>query len=129
VEENDHVKMGAFHTLDIEANHYFRIEKAEWDSISLDPVEEVSQPGHGVKVGTIVCGEGQVEQTLLPHLVLMWFAWILISNSIKQEWRRLSIFTTHMQRRKRASSATAHEWLRTLLCYALLVLPSAHPTY
>jgi protein pelota len=59
MEENDHVKMGAFHTLDIEANRDVRIEKAEWDSISLERVEEASQPGRGAEVGAVVCGEGQ----------------------------------------------------------------------
>ena len=58
VEENEHVKMGAFHTLDIEANRDIRIEKPEWDSISLERIEEASQPGHGAEVGAVVCGEG-----------------------------------------------------------------------
>ena len=57
VEENEHVKMGTFHTLDIEANRDDRIEK-QWDSISLERIEEVSQPGRGAEVGTAVCGEG-----------------------------------------------------------------------
>jgi len=58
VEENEHVKMGAFHTLDIEANRDVRIEKPEWDSISLERIEEASQPGRGAEVGAVVCGEG-----------------------------------------------------------------------
>lgn len=57
-EENEHVKMGAFHTLDIEANRDVRIEKLEWDSISLERIEEASQPGRGAEVGAVVCGEG-----------------------------------------------------------------------
>ena len=61
VEENDHVKMGAFHTLDIEANRDVRIEKTEWDSISLERIEEASQPGRGAEVGAVVCGEGQIH--------------------------------------------------------------------
>jgi protein pelota len=58
VEENEHVKTGAFHTLDIEANRDVRIEKPEWDSISLERIEEASQPGRGAEVGAVVCGEG-----------------------------------------------------------------------
>jgi stalled ribosome rescue protein Dom34 len=58
VEENEHLKMGAFHTLDIEANRDVRIEKPEWDSISLERIEEASQPGRGAEVGAVVCGEG-----------------------------------------------------------------------
>jgi protein pelota len=61
VEENEHVKMGAFHTLDVEANRDVRIEKPEWDSISLERIEEASQPGRGAEVGAVVCGEGAYE--------------------------------------------------------------------
>jgi protein pelota len=60
VEENDYVKMGAFHTLDIESNRDVRIEKLEWDSISLERIKEASLPGRGAEVGAIVCGEGDV---------------------------------------------------------------------
>jgi protein pelota len=64
VEENQHVKMGAFHTLDIEANRDVRIEKLDWDSISLERIEEASQPGRGAEVGAVVCGEGTIST---PH--------------------------------------------------------------
>jgi protein pelota len=66
VEENEHVKMGAFHTLDVEANRDVRIEKPEWDSISLERIEEASQPGRGAEVGAVVCGEGTNEHTATP---------------------------------------------------------------
>ena len=59
-EENQHVKLGAFHTLDIEANKDVRIEKdaGGWDSIALGRVEESCVPGRGAEVAAIVCGEG-----------------------------------------------------------------------
>lgn len=58
--ENPHVKMGAFHTLDIEVNRDVRIEKGEdgWDSIALARIEECCVPGRGAEVGAVVCGEG-----------------------------------------------------------------------
>ena len=52
------VKMGSFHTLDLEANRDVRIVKAEWDSISLERVKEACVEGRGAEVGAIVCGEG-----------------------------------------------------------------------
>lgn len=52
------VKMGAFHTLDIEANRDIRIIKLSWDSISLARVDEACVEGRGAEVGAIVCGEG-----------------------------------------------------------------------
>lgn len=57
--ENQHVKMGAFHTLDIEANRTVRIEKEYgWDSIALARIEESCQPGRGAEVAAVICGEG-----------------------------------------------------------------------
>lgn len=58
VEENQHVKMGAFHTLDLEMNRDVRIIKETWDRVALDRVEEASADGRGAEVGAIVCGEG-----------------------------------------------------------------------
>ena len=57
--ENVHVKMNAFHTLDIEVSRDVRIEKDEWDSVALATVRESCVPGRGAEVGAIVCGEGQ----------------------------------------------------------------------
>ena len=56
--ENPYVKMGAFHTLDIEANRDVRIVKEDWDSISLERVTDACVEGRGAEVGAIVCGEG-----------------------------------------------------------------------
>ena len=67
--ENQFVKLGAFHTLDVEANRDVRIEKAEWDSIALDRINEASVPGRGAEVGAIVCGEG--EHTSLQILLYL----------------------------------------------------------
>ena len=58
VAENAHVKMGAFHTLDIEPNRDVRITKDAWDSIALDRVAEACVEGRGAEVGALVCGEG-----------------------------------------------------------------------
>ena len=71
--ENQHVKLGAFHTLDIEINRDVRIEKKEgWDSIALSRVTESCVPGRGAEVGAIVCGEGSAAFCLLSqHLTLV----------------------------------------------------------
>lgn len=71
--ENPHVKLGAFHTLDIEANRDVRIEKADgWDSVALSRVEEAIVPGRGAEVGAVVCGEGTAAFCLLSqHMTLV----------------------------------------------------------
>ncbi|EMD40788.1 hypothetical protein CERSUDRAFT_111372 [Gelatoporia subvermispora B] len=67
--ENNAVKLGAFHTLDLEANRDVRIEKEEggWDSIALGRVEESCAPGRGAEVGAVVCGEGTAIFCLLSE--------------------------------------------------------------
>ncbi|PVF96482.1 hypothetical protein CPB86DRAFT_507718 [Serendipita vermifera] len=67
VEENQHVKMGAFHTLDIEMNRDVKIIKEYWDSVALDRVEEACAEGRGAEVGAIVCGEGTAALCLMSE--------------------------------------------------------------
>lgn len=71
--ENAHVKLGAFHTLDIEANRTVRIEKTEgWDSVALKRVSEACVPGRGAELGAVVCGEGTATFCLFSqHLTLV----------------------------------------------------------
>lgn len=58
--ENEHVKKGAFHTLDLEIGRDFTIIKGEgeWDSVARERIKEMTEPGRGADVGAIVCGEG-----------------------------------------------------------------------
>jgi len=58
--ENEHVKKGAYHTLDLEIGRDFSIIKGEgeWDSIAQERLREMTEPGRGADVGAIVCGEG-----------------------------------------------------------------------
>jgi protein pelota len=66
--ENEHVKKGAFHTLDLEIGRDFTIIKGEgeWDSVARERIKEMTEPGRGADVGAIVCGEGESAQSLLP---------------------------------------------------------------
>lgn len=66
-QENPFVKMGAFHTLDIEADRDVRITKVEWDSIAFGRVREASDEARGAEVGAIVCGEGTAAICLLSE--------------------------------------------------------------
>lgn len=92
--ENQHVKLGAFHTLDIEANRDVRIEKADgWDSIALGRVEEAIIPGRGAEVGAIVCGEGTA-------------AFCLLSEHMTLVAHRISV---HIPRKAASSGASQHE--------------------
>lgn len=61
--ENQYVKMGAFHTLDLEAGRDFTLIKQPggWDSIGLERVNESTAVAGGAEVGAIVCGEGRFD--------------------------------------------------------------------
>ncbi|EIW65732.1 hypothetical protein TREMEDRAFT_70401 [Tremella mesenterica DSM 1558] len=68
VNENEFVRLGAFHTLDLEPNRDFRLEKAHgWDSVALERVEEAVKEGRGAEIGAIVCGEGTAAICLLSE--------------------------------------------------------------
>ncbi|KAF7332010.1 eRF1-1 domain-containing protein [Mycena kentingensis (nom. inval.)] len=71
--ENQHVRLGAFHTLDIEPQRDVRIEKVEaWDSIATARVDEAIVPGKGAEVAAVVCGEGTAAFCLLSqHMTLV----------------------------------------------------------
>ncbi|KNC87252.1 protein pelota [Sphaeroforma arctica JP610] len=57
-EENPHVKMGAFHTIDLELNRKFTLYKQEWDSVSLERVKESCDISSKADVGAVVLQEG-----------------------------------------------------------------------
>ena len=67
VEENDYVKMGAFHTLDIECHRPLTITKENWDSIHLEQLQESSDVGQRAEVGAVVLGEGTAIVCLLTE--------------------------------------------------------------
>lgn len=92
--ENPHVKLGAHHTLDIEANRDVRIEKEDgWDSVALDRVNESVVPGRGAEVGAVVCGEGTA-------------AFCLLSEHMTQVTHRINV---PIPRKAAASGASQHE--------------------
>ncbi|CAH1998231.1 unnamed protein product [Acanthoscelides obtectus] len=58
IEENQYVKMGAYHTLDLELNRKFILRKQEWDSVSLERIEQASDPAKSADVAAVVMQEG-----------------------------------------------------------------------
>lgn len=64
--ESDHVKMGAYHTLTLELDRQFSIEKLCWDQIYLDRIEEACHPENDAEVACIV-----MSPSGLAHLCLV----------------------------------------------------------
>jgi len=59
--ENPYVSIGAHHTLDLELNRQFQLEKGGddgWDSVSLDMLKEATDVKRRAEVWAVVCQEG-----------------------------------------------------------------------
>ncbi len=42
--ECEHVKLGAFHTIELEAQRPFTLEKDQWDTLDVDRVRQAADP-------------------------------------------------------------------------------------
>ncbi|VEL08922.1 unnamed protein product [Protopolystoma xenopodis] len=58
VQENQFVKMGAYHTLQVSINDKFTISKAEWDSVNIMLVEQAADPTQQADVAAVIMHEG-----------------------------------------------------------------------
>ena len=65
VVENAHIKMGAYHTLDLQLNKNFTITKQLWDSIALDRMEEATNPERHADAAAVVMNEGVASVCLI----------------------------------------------------------------
>lgn len=65
-EENKHVKMGSFHTLDLELNRKFVLEKnGGWDSIALDILKESIDQDAKAELWAVIMQEGLANICLI----------------------------------------------------------------
>lgn len=64
-EENPHVKMGAYHTLDLELNRKFTLQKQCWDSMFIERVENACDPTLKADVAAVVMQEGLAHVCLI----------------------------------------------------------------
>ncbi|XP_054712232.1 protein pelota-like [Uloborus diversus] len=65
IQENQYVKMGAYHTLDLELNRKFTLLKAHWDTIALERIDLACDPAQHADLAAIVMQEG------LAHVCLV----------------------------------------------------------
>ncbi|CDO99955.1 unnamed protein product [Coffea canephora] len=63
--ENEHVKIGAFHTLEIEPHRPFVLRKEVWDSLALEVLHQASDPSASADLGVVLMQEG------LAHIFLV----------------------------------------------------------
>jgi protein pelota len=67
--ESAHVRMGAFHTLTLEMDRQFSIEKQCWDQIYLDRIEEACNPERGADIAAVVMSGGLAHVCLVTGSV------------------------------------------------------------
>lgn len=77
IEENQYVKMGAYHTLDLELNRKFELRKANWDSIALERIDMACDPTRLADVAAVVMQEG------LAHICLITPSMTLVRSKIE----------------------------------------------
>ncbi|KAK7269073.1 hypothetical protein RIF29_21789 [Crotalaria pallida] len=63
--ENEHVKIGAFHTLELELQRPFVLRKDVWDSYALEVLQQASDPGASADLAVVLMQEG------LAHILLV----------------------------------------------------------
>ncbi|XP_056645017.1 protein pelota [Diorhabda carinulata] len=76
IEENQYVKMGAYHTLDLELNRKFSLKKHEWDSVSLERIDMACDPTKSADVAAVIMQEG------LAHICLITSSMTLVRAKI-----------------------------------------------
>uniref|UniRef100_A0A1A9UMU1 Protein pelota homolog n=2 Tax=Glossina TaxID=44049 RepID=A0A1A9UMU1_GLOAU len=70
--ENQYVKMGAYHTLDLELNRKFELRKREWDTIALERIDMSCDPTQSADVAAVVMQEGLAHVCLItPSMTLV----------------------------------------------------------
>lgn len=57
-EENPHIRVGAFHTVELEPHRAFALTKESWDSVHLDRLNMALDPAADADLGAVVMEEG-----------------------------------------------------------------------
>ncbi|EOA86676.1 Translation factor pelota [Exserohilum turcicum] len=66
--ENEHVKLGQHHTLDLELNRKFTLEKADgWDSVALEQLKEACDASKRAELWAVVLGEGTANICMITE--------------------------------------------------------------
>lgn len=74
--ENPYVKMGAYHTLDLESNRKFSLGKHHWDSVALERIDLACDLAQHADVAAVIMQEG------LAHVCLVTGSMTLIRAKI-----------------------------------------------
>eukprot|EP00118_Oscarella_pearsei_P015218 m.136139 g.136139 ORF g.136139 m.136139 type:complete len:385 (+) comp38172_c1_seq102:40-1194(+) len=96
IQENPHVKMGAYHTIDLDVNKKFTVAKAVWDIVALDRLEMACDAARSADVAAVIMHEG------LAHICLLTASMTVVRMKVEMNIPR-----------KRKGSCSQHD--KTLL--------------
>ena len=66
--ENEHVKLGSYHTLDLELQRKFTIEKTDgWDSVALEALGDACDPAKKAELWAVVMQEGMANVCIITE--------------------------------------------------------------
>jgi len=72
IQENQYIKMGAYHTVDLELNRKFVLAKECWDAVVLERVDAACDPAQNADVAAVVMQEGLAHVCLVTsNMTLM----------------------------------------------------------
>jgi protein pelota len=63
--ENEHIKLGAYHTIELEPHRAFTLEKDSWDMLDIDRIKQCTDPTASADLAVLLITEG------LAHLCLV----------------------------------------------------------
>ena len=82
MEENPHVKLGAFHTIELEPNGKFSLQKHCWDLIFLERLETACDITQHADLGAVVMQQG------LAHVCLISGHMTIVKAKVEQGYRK-----------------------------------------
>ena len=85
VVENDYVKIGQYHTVDLELNKKFTLFKTKWDSVSLERLDMACDVTQKADVAAIVMQEGLAHVCLVTSFMTLTRAKIEVSIPRKRK--------------------------------------------
>ncbi|KAK9906404.1 hypothetical protein WJX75_001282 [Coccomyxa subellipsoidea] len=63
--ETEHVKLGAYHTLELEPQRAFTLEKASWDSLDIERIKQACDPAASADLAAVLITEGLANVCLV----------------------------------------------------------------
>ena len=72
--ETEHVKLGAYHTLDLDVGRAVKVEKTEWDAVDVDRLREAADPAASADVAALLITEGLANLCLVGASVTVFRA-------------------------------------------------------